>query len=263
MTSYREALKRNPDFVASRLKLAELHLNRREYASADSLFRDLAAGESRWARATARYGLALIPTFQGKLERAEQLLDQGIAADKLEKEEAGQLPEHAASGKGLLVWVLVASGATDEAERLFHEIDRQVPRDRADLTQTRDLAESAIAAARGDTTRSLDALRKIGEKPNSVVSFWVGFGYLNLGRIEEAVRHLERCLTTYDDERRALGPSLVLCHYYLGSAYEQSGWKQKAAAEYREFLAFWGDGDPGIEEVEDARKRLALVGGGT
>jgi len=43
----------------------------------------------------------------------------------------------------------------------------------------------------------------------------------------------------------------------LGKIYEQRGQKEKAIENYEKFLEFWKDADPGITEVEDAKKRLA------
>ncbi len=43
----------------------------------------------------------------------------------------------------------------------------------------------------------------------------------------------------------------------LGKIYEQKGWKGKAIEHYEKFLDLWKDADPGISEVEDAKKRVA------
>ncbi len=48
-------------------------------------------------------------------------------------------------------------------------------------------------------------------------------------------------------------------HYWLAKLYEQKEWKGKAIEHYEKFLDFWKDADPGFVEVEDARKRLALL----
>ena len=43
----------------------------------------------------------------------------------------------------------------------------------------------------------------------------------------------------------------------LGKIFEQKAWKGKAIEHYEKFLDLWKDADPGILEVEDAKKRLA------
>ncbi len=43
----------------------------------------------------------------------------------------------------------------------------------------------------------------------------------------------------------------------LGKIYEQQGNTTKAIEHYEKFLELWKDADPGIPEVEDAKKRLA------
>ena len=52
---------------------------------------------------------------------------------------------------------------------------------------------------------------------------------------------------------------LVITHYYLGQAYEESGWTDKAIEQYETFLDIWKNADSGLTSVEDARTRLARL----
>jgi len=51
----------------------------------------------------------------------------------------------------------------------------------------------------------------------------------------------------------------VKAHYYLGQAYERSGWTDKAIEQYETFLDIWKDADKGIEEMGEAGERLRAL----
>jgi cytochrome c-type biogenesis protein CcmH/NrfG len=57
------------------------------------------------------------------------------------------------------------------------------------------------------------------------------------------------------------GFEYVNSFYMLGMIYEQRGDTTKAIESYEKFLSLRKDADPGIAEVEDARKRLAGLRG--
>jgi hypothetical protein len=45
----------------------------------------------------------------------------------------------------------------------------------------------------------------------------------------------------------------------LGKIFQEKDQKLKAREYYNRFLQLWKDADPGLPEVEDAKKRLAEI----
>ena len=99
------------------------------------------------------------------------------------------------------------------------------------------------------------------------VEFWgvfftryhLALAYLKAGRLADAVDEFERLLERFCWNRAQNAASAVKAYYHLGVAYEQSGWYDKAIEQYEEFLDIWKDADPGTEELEDAKRRLAAL----
>jgi tetratricopeptide (TPR) repeat protein len=84
--------------------------------------------------------------------------------------------------------------------------------------------------------------------------------YQQMGEIDKAIAEYEK-LTGFDpksEDRRLIHPKY---YYRLGRLYERKGWPGKAIENYEKFLDLWKDADPGIDEMEDARKRLAGLKG--
>jgi tetratricopeptide (TPR) repeat protein/tRNA A-37 threonylcarbamoyl transferase component Bud32 len=82
--------------------------------------------------------------------------------------------------------------------------------------------------------------------------------YQEKGELDKAIAEYKR-LITFDpkrEERTLIHPKY---HYRLAKLYEQKGWKGKAIEHYEKFLNLWKDADPGIPEVEDAKKRLTAL----
>jgi tetratricopeptide (TPR) repeat protein len=84
----------------------------------------------------------------------------------------------------------------------------------------------------------------------------LALAYYKTGDLEEARENYEKItLLTYG--RAENGEIYAKSFYMLGKTYEQQGQKAKAIEHYEKFFDLWKDADPGIAEVEDAKKRLA------
>ncbi len=80
--------------------------------------------------------------------------------------------------------------------------------------------------------------------------------YYESGDRERAQEEHERILT-FTTGKLYWGDIYARSLYRLGKIFEEKGWKDKAAEQYKKFLALWKNADPGFPEVDDARKRLA------
>jgi tetratricopeptide (TPR) repeat protein len=73
--------------------------------------------------------------------------------------------------------------------------------------------------------------------------------------IDKAQAEFEKITSTIVN-RYSYGDIYARSFYELGKIYEQKDWKGKAIEQYEKFLDLWKNADPGLPEVEDARKRL-------
>jgi serine/threonine protein kinase/Tfp pilus assembly protein PilF len=80
--------------------------------------------------------------------------------------------------------------------------------------------------------------------------------YFKAGDLENARQEYERFISL-PIGRLGYGDVYAKSFYMLGIIDEQQGNKIQAADYYEQFLDLWKDADPGLPELEDARKRLA------
>jgi len=80
--------------------------------------------------------------------------------------------------------------------------------------------------------------------------------YAKKGEVRQAISEYERLLKMNFSTGFSF-PIYPLYHYRLGLLYEKANDAEKAEVQFEKFLDLWKDADPGIVEVEDARKRVA------
>jgi tetratricopeptide (TPR) repeat protein len=298
IASYKEALEIKPDFWTSMEKLGYMYMFRREYDEAEACFRRNAADADATTRSLARYDLAMIPTHQGKFRMAFKVVDDGLAADRMDgysgiykalkqglksemyavKEEydsaeaevslfcemAGEAsPRDVVYYRYLHVLRLARAGRFDEAEEMAQEIKRDIDAaGRPDVMNDYWVALAFIEMARGDADKAVsyfEKAREIDPTPLFHIEIRRGQAYLEAGRLAEAITILERALSRYDEDQASNPAFSVRTHYYLGLAYEESGWRDKAMEQYQYLLETWKDADPGIPVVDETQRRLAAL----
>ncbi len=290
--SFKKAEEIKPGF--SLADLGHMYLFKREYAKAESCYKELSSSSEKGTRSQGRTYLALIPLYQGKLEEALKVLNDGIAADRMEQAERQDnvdkhflkariyqekknlemalkeaeicteiskkaYPEGPVNMRDFYAYILAESGKIAKAEEVVRALKKDIEEKNPALMYSYWLALGTIEQAKGNLKTAVTYKEKAAEEAPSPlfhVRFFLAKAYLESGRLGEAVSELEKVLSRYDGIRAYFPIWAVKAHYLLGLAYEKSGWNKKAIEKYEEFLEIRKDADPGIAEVEDAKERL-------
>jgi tetratricopeptide (TPR) repeat protein len=295
--SYRAAVGIKPDFYYSLVKLGHMYLFKREFAKAESCYKELSGSAVENWRASGRTSLALIPVYRGEFARALQVLDTGIEADRMEQYEGASLaakymlksailaelerfdqaisvvelgmeaqrramPADRTYHRHIYIYFLALAGRTTDAERVLHEVEE-------DMGDTHPLRLNFLVSlglfelGHGDFAEAAEQFDKIVNEfrfKGFTSRYALAATYLKSDRLGEAVEELEAIASEYSEDRVASNPTWAVKTYYLlAKAYERSGWNRQAIDQYELFLDFWGEGDPGIPAVEDARASLARL----
>jgi tetratricopeptide (TPR) repeat protein len=86
----------------------------------------------------------------------------------------------------------------------------------------------------------------------------LGTAFYQLGNLNSARQEYEK-IVSLGIGRLDYGVIYSRGYYRLGKISVHQGKKAEAAEHYRKFLSLWKDADPGLPEVEDARKLLAVL----
>ena len=82
--------------------------------------------------------------------------------------------------------------------------------------------------------------------------------YYKNGNLEKALVEFEK-ITTNSRCRLGSGDIYARSFYMMGKIHEELKNQIKAIEHYETFLDLWKNANPGLPEVEDAKKRLAVL----
>ncbi len=88
----------------------------------------------------------------------------------------------------------------------------------------------------------------------------LAIAYTQAGELDKAQIEYER-ISRFTTEKQYAGDIYARSYYMLGKIFEHQSEKSRARINYEKFLDLWKDADPGLPEVQDARKRLAGLKG--
>lgn len=296
IASYELAMQKKPDFYTSLIKLGCLYVFAGRYADADTAFKRLAITDARSWRITGRLYQSYIPIYRGKYQEALQVLDDNIAACRLELGD-----EYYASFRHMKATIYEALGdwqnAIIEAEKsvqLYRLHSSQITHaDRP--TYIKILSEAGDAALADQVAAELkNDLEAAGEQMNrywyaagaiefskgnldsaivflekavydTTGIFWVtshqllARAYLEKGRYSEAAEEYEYLLSMYSERLLYTATCTVPSYFYLARAYEGMGRTADAVTYYRKFLDIWHSGDANLPLIEQAKEKLSKL----
>jgi len=246
-------------------RLGALNLSRGKFAEAkkeatDGIKLAVELGE-RGRKADFHLNLVYMHLNSGQPEKALEDCDKALSA-ALELESFG-LQRNALYFKGLTLLEmealdetlkvanelkdLIEKGMNRKAVRYYHHLMGRIQLERESFSIAIEYFEKAISL--------LANQRQADSDHHALFIELLALAYYNSGNLDKAEEQYKKIISLTTG-RIFYGDIYAKSFYMLGKIYEQKGWKGKAIEHYEKFLDLWQDADPGILEVEDAKKRV-------
>jgi len=135
----------------------------------------------------------------------------------------------------------IEAGIHKKSMRLYYHLMGQIELEKGNYSKAIDLIQQAL---------SLTPFQR-----NELFIESLALAFYRSGDVKKAQEQYEN-LIALTPGGLFYGDIYTKSFYMLGKIYEQQGDTSKAIENYERFLDLWKDADPGMGEVEDARKRL-------
>jgi len=240
-----------------------------------NMAKDLAeAAGDKSAKADTDWLFGWIYCDKGEFELSRQHIKSWL--DAFLEMNPAFIPDFTAVSNSFLGFVNLKEGRIDLVKSNLTEIKSLLPKATLFFKDwiifRRDLLQGEVLLAEGSIEKAISVLEKASPlgKPSLIqiimpynspfLKDTLARAYQQNGELDRAIAEYER-LIKFDptrEERCLIHPKY---HYRLAKLYEEKGVLEKAMDQHEKFLSLWKDADPGIAEVEDAKKRLAGLKG--
>ncbi len=305
-----KALSMDPDNYFYFLTKGNIYHCKGDFIKAEKEYQKVLELEEKAAHLHGRQSLGALYLSQGRFEKSEEQLKQGIllAKEIVEKrwesslqldytyrylksgrfkealKELQNAQEAAIQGESLFLQIcslhykgiaylemksmdeaqraaaelkeLIESGMNKKAIRYYHHLLGKIELKRKNFSKAVEFFKRGISLLHYQCYS--DNFQWLIPDSHALFMEPLALAYYKMGDLDTAQEEYEK-ITSLSSGRLFFGDIYVKSFYMLGKICEEKGWKGKAIEHYEKFLDLWKDADPGIVEVEDARKRLARL----
>ena len=216
------------------------------------------AGESEWH---SRFAIAYSSCQSGRPD---------IAADECQKAhgvDGGRLDfDYKRQALHLKGFAFLGLKRIGDAEKTAEELKALIEKGmNQKAMRLYDHLMGAVELARNNTAKALEylerAVRSLPYGPFEKDAWFIDTlaeAYFQASDLPKAREQYEK-ITALTTGRLSYGDIYSRSYYHLGQIDEKLGDKAKARENYQKFLDLWKNADPGLSDVEDAKKRLAAL----
>jgi tetratricopeptide (TPR) repeat protein len=147
---------------------------------------------------------------------------------------------------------LIEQGLSEKRIRYYHYLIGKIELGKENLNTAIDNFKNSLTLIPSQYSE----YPKFTQNDHALFMDSLALAYFKAGELEKAREEYER-IQSLNIGRIIYGDIFANSFYMLGKIYEQQGDTAKAIEHYEKFLDLWKDADPGIAELEDAKKRLA------